>query len=128
MLKALEERRRERERLLTVAADYVERLAGRASVHAAAVAGSVARGDFNVWSDVDVVVVLEDLPQSLPERLALLMADRPPLVQPFGYTEGELLAALLKGNRLVEEAVIAGVPVYGGGLGRYGPQDAKRRA
>ena len=120
MLKALEERRRERERLLAVAARYVESLARRAPVHAAAVAGSVARGDFNVWSDVDVVIVLDELPETLPERLALLMADRPAHVQPFGYTGDELHAALRKGNRLVAEAVSDGVPVYGGGLATWG--------
>jgi hypothetical protein len=59
-------RRAERERLIGLARGYVERLSARVSVLGAAVVGSVARGDFNVWSDVDVVVVSDDVPEGSP--------------------------------------------------------------
>jgi len=60
---AIAERRLERERLIALAREYVERLSARVTVEAAAVVGSVARGDFNVWSDVDVVVVANADPE-----------------------------------------------------------------
>jgi uncharacterized protein len=70
-------RHAERERLIEVARVYARALSERIPVRAVVLAGSVARGDFNVWSDVDVLVVADDLPERLPDRLALLAADAP---------------------------------------------------
>ncbi|MDQ3875371.1 MAG: nucleotidyltransferase domain-containing protein [Actinomycetota bacterium] len=109
----LAERQRERERLIALARTYVERLGRRTPVVAAAVAGSVARGDFNVWSDVDVVVVVQTLPARLPDRAALLAADAPGGVQGVGYTEPEFDRELRRGNPLVKEAVASGVILAG---------------
>jgi uncharacterized protein len=113
---ALEARRRERDRLLVLARRYVEQLSDHLPVLAAAVVGSVARGDFNVWSDVDVVVVAEDLPPSAPDRGAALMAGAPPGVQPVGLTPEEFERAWEKRNRLVREAVERGVILQGEGF------------
>jgi hypothetical protein len=106
-------RRRERERLLATARAYVERLSVRLPVVAAAVAGSVARGDFNVWSDVDVVVVAEGLPERAPDRIGLLLEHAPGGIQPFGFTPQEFLAAWRAGNPLVRETVESGVVLAG---------------
>src|SRR3989304_2889866 len=97
---ALAERRREQQRLLDRAREDVERLSARIEVEAAVVVGSVARGDFNVWSDVDVIVVAEALPARTPDRLALLLQDAPPRVQPIGFSQSELEEAKRGGNRL----------------------------
>jgi hypothetical protein len=112
-IKAIEDRRAERERLIGLARTYIEGLEGRVELHAAAVAGSVARGDFNVWSDVDVVVVAGGLPTRAPERAALLLEGAPPGLQPIGFSPEELTRAWDKGNRLVREAVEAGVYLRG---------------
>lgn len=100
MAEALDIRRRERERLLGLARLYVERLSHRIALVAAAVVGSVARGDFNVWSDVDVVVVAERLPERTPERNAALAEDAPPGIEPHGFTPAEFELALRKRNAL----------------------------
>lgn len=114
MADALEDRRREREQLIGLARDYVGLLSQRVPVTAAAVVGSVARGDFNVWSDVDVVVVVaEGLPQRAPDRGRLLSIDAPPRVQAVGFTEPEFRAALAGGNPLVREATEEGVILTG---------------
>jgi predicted nucleotidyltransferase len=110
---ALDDRRRERERLLGVARDYVDRLSGRIRLVAAAVVGSVARGDFNVWSDVDVVVIGEDLPPRSPDRSALLVEDAPAGVEPIGFTPEEFREAVSKGNPHAREATGAGVILAG---------------
>ena len=107
-------REREREELLARARAYVESLSGRVPVVAAAVVGSVARGDFNVWSDVDVVVVAEELPERTPDRAELLSRHAPARVQPVGFRLDEFDAALRKGNPLVREACEAGVVLIGG--------------
>jgi predicted nucleotidyltransferase len=106
-------RRAERERLIALARAYVERLADVVPVGAAAVAGSVARGDFNVWSDIDVVVVSDALPEAGPARAEALALGEAPGVEPHGYTRAELRRALERGDPLVLEAVERGVPLRG---------------
>jgi len=116
MAEALAERARERERLIELARSYVERLSRRRPLLAAAVVGSVARGDFNVWSDVDVVIVAADLPERAPDRGRLLVEDAPGGVQPVGFTPEELTEALRRGNALAREAVTSPVVLLGGEL------------
>ena len=107
------ERQAEQQRLVELARGYVVRLSARIPLTAAVVVGSVARGDFNVWSDVDVVIVAEDLPERAPDRAALLLADAPGGVQPVGFTPTELTAALGRGNPLAAEAVGEGLVLTG---------------
>jgi hypothetical protein len=112
-IQALDDRRAERARLIERARGYVELLGSRLELRAAAIAGSAARGDFNVWSDVDVLVVADGLPWRAPDRAWLLLEGAPPRVQPIGYTLAELEREWLKGNRLVCEAVEQGLPLVG---------------
>jgi hypothetical protein len=113
MVEALEERAREQERLIGLARTYVESLALRVHVLAAVVVGSVARGDFNMWSDVDVVVVAESLPERAPERGRVLAEDAPGGVQPVGFTRTEFEAAVERGSPLATEAASAGFVLLG---------------
>jgi hypothetical protein len=111
---ALADRRAERERLIGVARAYADALSARLPLLAVVLAGSVARGDFNVWSDIDVVVVSDALPARLPARLALLGADAPAGVQAVGFTLSELREARRRGNRLVLDAWSHGIVLIGG--------------
>ncbi len=110
------ERERQRERLIGLARSYVQRLAERLPVVAAAVVGSVARGDFNLWSDVDVVVVAEGLPERAPDRLAVLVADAPAGVQPVGFTPEEFRRAWDRNNPLARSVASEGVVLTGEGF------------
>ena len=111
MIRAVEERYAEQERLVGLAREHVRRLSGRLRIHQAAVVGSVARGDFNVWSDVDVVVVADALPQRMLDRTFVLMEDRPPHVEPIGFTPGELEEGRRRRNPLVLELDSIGISV-----------------
>lgn len=113
MAKTIERRRRELEELRERARHYVHRLADRIPIRAAAIAGSVARGDFNVWSDIDVVVVSDALPARVPDRGLVLIEDAPGRVQPIGYTTEEFERAYRRGDRLVHEVVETGVVLWG---------------
>lgn len=103
----------ERARLLALAREYADRLSRRISITAAVVAGSVARGDFNVWSDVDVVVIAEELPARAVDRASLLLADAQGGVQPIGYTIAEFAEANRRGDPLARSALSDGVVAYG---------------
>ena len=113
MSEVVARRVRERGRLIELARDYVDGLSARLPVVAAAVVGSVARGDFNVWSDVDVVIVAEGLPERAPDRGAVLAADAPAGVQPVGFTPAEFQAAWKRRSPLAREATAVGVILRG---------------
>jgi predicted nucleotidyltransferase len=110
---AVDQRRRDRERLLGLARRYVERLSRHLPLVGAAVVGSVARGDLNVWSDVDVLVVAEGLPERTPDRGSLLVADAPGGAQHVGFTPEEFERAWRKRNVLARETVERGVVLEG---------------
>ena len=110
----LERRRSEQTALIRAAREWAERLAQRLDVVAAVVFGSVARGDFNKWSDIDVLVVARGLPEGARERLDLLMEDAPPGLQPVGWTPDELSARRRRGDPIARECDGAGVVVFGG--------------
>lgn len=115
MPRAVDERREEQQRLLELARQYVRELSRRLPLRAAAVVGSVARGDFNVWSDVDVVVVADELPDDPAERTGLLLSGAPASVQPVGFTPRELEAGLARRNRMLLELADRGVMLAGEG-------------
>lgn len=53
--------------------------------------GSYARGDFNYASDIDLLIISDELPEGLNERLSFLNLKRwdTPDVEPIGWTEKE---------------------------------------
>ena len=75
--------------------------------------GSVARGDFNKWSDLDVLVVARGLPSDARARLEVLMQDAPPGLQAIGWTPAELVARRLRNDPIARECEAAGVVVFG---------------
>lgn len=106
------ERRRAREALLDGARSFVAALGGTLALRAAVVFGSAARGVFNRWSDVDVLLVAEGLPSDLRGRLELC-EPRPPLVQPVLWTAEEWRRRLARGDPMALEARDAGVWLVG---------------
>ena len=104
----IEARRLERESLIELARSYAESLDRRMDVVAAYLVGSVARGDFNVWSDVDVVVISRNLPERLLDRL-MQFADAPARIQVAAFTPAEFDQAVRRRNPLATEALEVGV-------------------
>ncbi|MGH8909009.1 MAG: nucleotidyltransferase domain-containing protein [Egibacteraceae bacterium] len=92
-------RRAERQALLDVARVYVDGLDPQLDVRAAVVVGSVARGDFHVASDVDVIVVAERLPTDPAERWRRVASTRG-IVQPIAWTVEEWAQQRVRGNPL----------------------------
>ncbi|MGH9062993.1 MAG: nucleotidyltransferase domain-containing protein [Acidimicrobiales bacterium] len=104
-------RRAEREALLSLGRELGRRLS-LTGIQAVVVFGSVARGDFNLWSDVDVLVVADDLPDRLLERLSLVNG-LVPGTQALAWTPAELAAKLRRGDPIAVEAYRCGVVVRG---------------
>ncbi|MGI9032857.1 MAG: nucleotidyltransferase domain-containing protein [Acidimicrobiales bacterium] len=108
----IERRRAEQRTLLARASELAAGLDPGLGVRAVVVFGSVARGDFNRWSDVDVLVIADHLPDRALDRLDAL-GPRPPLVQPVAWTAEELRQQLVRFNPIATEALERGVWLVG---------------
>ena len=76
--------------------------------------GSLARGTFGVGSDVDVLIVAENLPKNPNDRLKLLYEldrTRAP-IDAKAYTPGEVRRMLAKGHPLIMDALADGEVLY----------------
>ncbi|HAI85874.1 MAG TPA: nucleotidyltransferase [Firmicutes bacterium] len=123
---ALEKRQAQRLMLIDLARVYVERVASRDDepirVAAAAVIGSVARGDFNPASDIDVIIVSEGLPDSPLARADLLYRDVGPGIEPKAFTRDEFERMVARRNPLAIAALTEGVVILDpGGVFRMRP-------
>jgi hypothetical protein len=92
---------------------YAEALASRLSLVAVVVFGSYARGDFNTWSDIDVLVVADDLPADSGARLDLLWSSRLGGIEPVAWTTEEFQARRHRRDPIATEADQLGVTVHG---------------
>ena len=108
----LDRRRAERDALLDRARRFSEGVDARLDVRAVVVVGSVARGDFNRWSDVDTVVVAEGFDGSLLERLAQL-GSRPAGVELFAWRPEEARARVARSDPMALEARQSGIWLVG---------------
>lgn len=108
----LARRRREREQLLGRARRFAGHLPDHLRVRAVVVVGSVARGDFNLWSDIDVLVVADGLAGGPVQRLEAL-GPAPGGVQPIAWTPAEWCTQLRRRNPMAVEAVEDGVWLTG---------------
>ncbi len=106
-------RRAEQEARIRCAADWAHELAKRLDLVAVVVFGSSARGDFNKWSDIDVLVVANELPEGARERLALLTELAPIGVQPVGWTPNEFADRRRRNDPIARECDGVGVTVLG---------------
>lgn len=109
MRKALAAKDRLRSKHIEQAREYVRLLEQKAGPVSAAIIGSVARGDFNAASDIDVLVVSDLLPESPLRRSELLYSVAIPLVEPKGFTTDEFLQLADKKNPLISDLAAHGI-------------------
>ncbi|MEW6226738.1 MAG: nucleotidyltransferase domain-containing protein [Bacillota bacterium] len=115
MMSVLQKRARIRQEYLRLAEEFIQAVSSRIPVAAAAVIGSVARGDFSDASDIDVVIISDGLPADLLARSAMLYADVPPRIEPKAYTKPEFLGMLSKKNPLAVATLKEGVVLVDSG-------------
>lgn len=104
-------RRRERDELVEKARRFAEGLDPDLGVRSAVVFGSVARGDFNVWSDIDLLVIADRLPERPQDRGAALGAA--PRVSAVAWTPAELRQQIDRSNPIAVESLACGIRVFG---------------
>lgn len=102
-MEVLRERRRVREEVIEKAGEWARGLPLKATVM---LVGSYARGDFNLWSDVDVIVIAEFSNRPV-ERLKNM--DFPPGFEVIPLTPEEFTRLVEKKNPLAVEALNTGI-------------------
>lgn len=103
-MEAIKKRRRMREQAIREALSWAESLPFKVT---AILVGSYARGDFNLWSDVDVILISEEFKGGPIERLKAL--DIPQGFQVIPLTPREFERLLARGDVLAAEAVKQGI-------------------
>jgi predicted nucleotidyltransferase len=115
MLKALRERERQRNKALKKAKTYVSKLRTQINVNAAILYGSMARGDFNLGSDIDVLIISDALPAHPLKRMELLYSIIDGGIEPKGYTTSDIKNMLNTNNAMLVDALIHGVVLWDDG-------------
>ncbi len=77
--------------------------------------GSVAKGTYTYWSDIDLVVVAEGLPEGYFERFDLLIGLNKPCraFDAFSYTPAEFEQMLVRGHVTALDSMADGVCLHG---------------
>jgi len=109
----VERRRGEQAGAFALALGYANALGAETPLVAAVVFGSYARGDFNTWSDVDVLVISDALPVDGRERADLLWRHQQAGVAAVGWTVGEHQDRRRRRDPIAVEADAVGVTVVG---------------
>ena len=110
--RAIKERLRKREEVIRAVGNFALKASQVLGPLTAILYGSYARGDFNLWSDVDVLFVVRDevaLPRKPHKRVELVLDLVPPGFEVHLVREGELRRALAK--RAFARAALAGAVV-----------------
>lgn len=103
-MEVIEQRKRRRAEVIETARRWVSGLNFEAS---AILIGSYARGDFNLWSDVDILLISDNFKGSPLNRL--MNIDPPPGFQVIPLNIEEFTILSKKKDILIEEALRYGV-------------------
>lgn len=102
--------------VLEVLAEYSKAVSFKLGGFTGILFGSMARGDYNVWSDIDFLLISDKLPEKPLERLELLysLTDLP--IEVKGYTRNEFLKMIEQRNPLALDALVEGKVIVDDGF------------
>ncbi len=77
--------------------------------------GSLARGDFNQRSDIDIIVISSNLPKDYYQRATLLfeLIETYDPIEPLGFTPSEFISMIKSRHCTSLFAMKEGIPLYG---------------
>ncbi|MFA4030369.1 MAG: hypothetical protein GDYSWBUE_002103 [Candidatus Fervidibacterota bacterium] len=99
MQEVLKRRKAQQAELIKAAEKFAEKLRQNLGSLTAWIFGSVAKGTFKTWSDIDVFIVAENLPDHPMQRLKLLYRYACEGIEPKGWALSEFLTHLGEGNK-----------------------------
>jgi predicted nucleotidyltransferase len=78
--------------------------------------GSMARGDYNLWSDIDFLVISDKLPENPLKRLEFLYSLTDTPIEVKGYTRNEFLKMIETRNPMALDALVEGKVIVDDGF------------
>lgn len=109
MFSAIRERRERLREVLETAESVARRIAERHPRSTILLIGSYARGDFNLWSDIDLLVIIDDdLPRDPLKRFELIQDLVGPNMEPHILTLGEYRALVERRDPVILKALAEG--------------------
>lgn len=98
--------------LLDELQELIEEYKRRFKVRLVVLFGSMARGDYTDESDIDLLVVADDLPGDPREAFALLRSPKMPRLNPIGFKTEIFLKKLKEGSTFTLEVLEDGKTLY----------------
>jgi len=111
----IRKRMKEREYIIKYASDFVECISRIYNVEEAYLFGSYARGDFNEWSDIDVLLIVKgNIPENPIARLSIAhpCLKRFPLIEVVILTKEEYDNLKIKKNPLALDVIKHGIKLH----------------
>ncbi|MEG6569806.1 nucleotidyltransferase domain-containing protein [Thermoanaerobacterium thermosaccharolyticum] len=109
-------REKKRNNLIDIGKKYSKIISNVLHPMCAIIIGSVARGDFNDSSDIDVILISDEMPVNYKERMKLLYDHVFDAIEPKGYNTDEFKLLYFKKNPISVEAIEKGIVIYDDGI------------
>ncbi|MGJ7044807.1 nucleotidyltransferase domain-containing protein [Thermoanaerobacterium thermosulfurigenes] len=109
-------REKKRNNLIDIGKKYSKIISDVLHPMCAIIIGSVARGDFNDNSDIDVILISDKIPANYKERMKLLYDHVFDAIEPKGYNTNEFKLLYFKKNPISVEAIEKGIVIYDDGI------------
>ncbi len=94
--------------VIDILTDYSKTVSSKLGKFTGILYSSMARGDNNVWSDIDFLVISDKLPENPLKRLEFLYSLTDTPIEVKGYTKDEFLRMIEKRNPLALDALVEG--------------------
>jgi predicted nucleotidyltransferase len=91
-----------------ILAEYSKVISSKLGKFTGVLYGSMARGDNNIWSDIDFLVISDKLPENPLKRLEFLYSLTETPIEVKGYTRNEFLKMIEKRNPTALDSLVEG--------------------
>ncbi len=102
--------------IIDVLKEYSKAVSSKLGKFTGILYGSMARGDYNLWSDIDFLVISDKLPDNPLKRLEFLYSLTDTPIEVKGYTRNEFLKMIEKRNPLALDALVEGKVIVDDGF------------
>lgn len=113
-----------------ILAEYSKVVSSKLGKFTGVLYGSMARGDYNVWSDIDFLVISDKLPENPLKRLEFLYSLTDTPIEVKGYTRNEFIKMIEKRNPMALDSLVEGKIIIDDGfwkIARIKFEDVKER-
>ncbi len=104
-MEIIERRKRELRERIELAREFLRSIYEYLRPMTAIIIGSTARGDFNQWSDVDLVLVSDRFPKNPIDRFRMVELKILPGIEPIPLRTADLMKLVEKRSPVVEDMV-----------------------